>query len=445
MYQFPKDLYADVRIEEMYGIWLEMRNGETEYDSARKVTGAMIRVFDGTMWYTGTTNKLDEIQKELDNLAALATPNPDILNHPMVKKLEVHKVNIEKFTGEQDIRNIGRSRWKELSDHYIETCVDESIPEINDWKVEVSGRHIKKSFYSSKGAEILQDFQECWLTCSYGFTVDGVTTYGVKYYSKFFMEDLLGKEEEIIKERDRYLDFVRNAVPVEPGEYTCVLSPAVTALFTHESFGHKSEADYMLNDKTLQDEWVIGKKVGSPLVSICDRGDMLNHGYTPYDDEGTKAKGVWLMKDGVLTGRLHDAKSAAVLKEELTGNCRAESYESFPIVRMTNTYMAAGKDDPEQMIKDVKDGIYIYTENGGTGGAIFTMQPAISYRIRDGKLCEPLKINVITGNVFETLFNVDAVGTDFELFDTSFCGKDGQWIEVSDGGPSIRVKKLTVN
>ncbi len=445
MYQFPKDLYADVRIEEMYGIWLEMRNGETEYDSARKVTGVMIRVFDGTMWYTGTTNKLDEIQKELDNLAALATPNPDILNHPMVKKLEVHKVNIEKFTGEQDIRNIGRSRWKELSDHYIETCVDESIPEINDWKVEVSGRHIKKSFYSSKGAEILQDIQNCFLTCSYGFTVDGVTTYGEKYYSKFFMEDLLGKEEEIIKERDRCLDFVRNAVPVEPGEYTCVLSPEATALFTHESFGHKSEADYMLNDKTLQEEWIIGKKVGSSKVSICDRGDLLNHGYTPFDDEGTKAKGVWLMKDGVLTGRLHDAKSAAVLEEELTGNCRAQNYECFPIVRMTNTYMAAGKDDPEQMIKEVKNGIYVYSIHGGTGDSIFTMNPFICYRIRDEKLCEPLKVNVITGNVFKTLYDIDAVGTDFELFDTGGCGKNGQWIDVSDGGPSIRVKKLTVN
>ena len=201
----------------------------------------------------------------------------------------------------------------------------------------------------------------------------------------------------------------------------------------------------MLNDKTLQEEWVLGKKVGSELVSICDRGDLLNHGYTPYDDEGTKAGEVWLMKEGILTGRLHDAKSAVALKEKLTGNARAQGFTDAPIVRMTNTFMTAGKDDPEQMIKEVKDGIFVYMVDYGTGQAAFTMKPSISYRIRDGKLCEPLRINVLTGSVFETLFEIDAVGTDFELFDTYSCGKNGQTVIVSAGGPSIRVKKLTVN
>lgn len=445
MYQFPKDLYSDIRIEESYNLWLGVKNGDLESDGTAKVTGAMIRVFDGTMWYTGTTNKLDDIQKELDNLATLATPNPDILNHPAVKKLEVHKDNILRFNDEHDVRNISRTRWKELLDGYISACVDDSIAEINLWSAGINCEYKKKSFYSSKGAEIVQDMQCCWLNVWYGITVDGVTTYGGKGYEKFYPDELKGLEEEIIKERDRYLDYAKNAVQAEPGEYTVVLSPCTTAMFTHESFGHKSEADFMLNDKTLQEEWVMGKKVGSELVSICDRGDLLNHGYTPYDDEGTKAGEVWLMKEGILTGRLHDAKSAAALNEELTGNCRAQSFEHFPVVRMTNTYMLAGKDDPEQMIKEVKDGIYVYMVEYGTGQATFTMKPSISYRIRDGKLCEPLRINVLTGSVFETLFEIDAVGTDFELFDTYTCGKNGQSAPVSAGGPSIRVKRLTVN
>ena len=309
----------------------------------------------------------------------------------------------------------------------------------------VSCAHTRLSFYSSKGAEIHQDGQNCWLNVFYGITVDGVTTYGGKPYCKMNFRELKGFEEEIIKERDRYLDYAKNAVQAEPGEYTVVLSPCTTAMFTHESFGHKSEADFMLNDKTLQEEWVMGKKVGSELVSICDTGKLLNHGYVPYDDEGTKAGEVWLMKDGVLTGRLHDAKSASTLNEALTGNCRAQSYQHFPVVRMTNTYMAAGKDDPEQMIRDVKDGIYVHMVEYGTGQATFTMKPSLSYRIRDGKLCEPLRINVLTGSVFETLFEIDAVGTDFELFDTYTCGKNGQSVAVSAGGPSIRVKRLTVN
>lgn len=445
MYRFPKDLYADVRIDERYGIWLGVKNGEVDSDGMISEMGAIIRVFDGNMWYTVTTNELNEIQMELDHLATLATANTAIRENPIVKKYEVHQEKIIKFEGEADVRKVSRAQWKELLDSYIDCCIDESIPEINSWNAEVNAGYRKKSFYSSKGAEIIQDMQNCWLNVGYGITVDGITTFGGKSYSKFYMEELRGHEEEILEERARYLDFAKRAVSVEPGEYTCVLAPFSTAMLTHESFGHKSEADFMLNDKTLQEEWVLGKKVGSDKVSICDRGDWLNHGYTPYDDEGTKAGEVWLMKEGVLTGRLHDAKSAVTLGEELTGNARAQSYNFLPIVRMTNTFMAAGQDDPQRMIEEVKDGIYIYSVDYGTGQATFTIKPLISYRIRDGKLCEPLRINVLTGSVFQTLFDIDAVGTDFELFDTYSCGKGGQGVMVSAGGPSIRVKKLTAN
>lgn len=150
------------------------------------------------------------------------------------------------------------------------------------------------------------------------------------------------------------------------------------------------------------------------------------------------------MKDGVLTGRLHDAKSAATLKEKPTGNARAQSFYYNPIVRMTNTYMAAGKDDPEQIIKEVKDGIYVYDWNYGTGNSTFTIQPQKAYRIRDGKIAEPVRVNVITGSVFQTLFDIDAVGTDLEFF-SGTCGKNGQSMPIATGGPTIRVKKLTIN
>lgn len=216
-------------------------------------------------------------------------------------------------------------------------------------------------------------------------------------------------------------------------------------MFTHESFGHKSESDFMLNDKTLQEEWVIGKQVGNEKVSICDNGSMVNNGFTPYDDEGNPAKETWLIKNGVLTGRLHDSKSASVLGEEITGNARAQSYSCSPMVRMTNTYMESGSDSPEKIISEVKDGLYVYGVNYGTGSSTFTMQPNLCYRIRDGKLCEPVRANVITGSVFSTLFEIDAVGNDLTIFDTYTCGKNGQSVPVSAGGPTIRVKKLTVN
>lgn len=445
MYRFPKDLYADVRMIEKYSLAIRIQNGEVEQDSVLSNMGALVRVYDGTMWYTASTDNVKEIQQELDNLASVATPNAEIYENPIVKKFQVNRDKICCFDEEKDLRKVTRKQWMELLDKYAAICTREEISEISAWHAGVACNYVRKSFYSCKGAEIIQDSQQCMLGVGFDFNVNGIPSCGGKIYNKYFMEELLNHEEEIIQERDRCLHFARNAVQLEPGEYTCVLAPNATAMFVHESFGHKSEADFVLNDKTLQEEWTMGKKVGSEKVSICDRGDLQKHGYTPYDDEGTKAEGIWLMKKGVLTGRLHDANSAAILGEELTGNARAQGYSNTPLVQMTNTFMEAGDDDPQEMIKGVKDGIYIYDVKYGTGQATFTIKPGIAYRIRNGEICEPVRINVLTGSVFQALFDIDAVGTDYELFDTYTCGKGGQTVDVSAGGPSIRVKKLTVN
>jgi TldD protein len=444
-FRFPKDLYADVRIEESESLWLGMENGELKNDGESAEIGAMVRVFDGDLWYTATTNSLEEIQGQLDALAQMATPNPKIADERIVKEFEVHQEERFLYSGENDLRKVSRAKWKEIMDGYVEKCADPEDPDVSFWFCGVSGRHLIKRFYSSKGAKIAWDRQQCNLNFFYGFTVNGVTNYGGKGYTTMTVPELLGHEAEILEKKAQYLDYAKNAVDITPGDYECVLAPFVTAMFTHESFGHKSEADFMLNDKTLREEWVMGKKVGSEKVSICDMGDLPNHGYVPYDDEGTKAGKIYLMKDGILTGRLHDANSASIMGEAKTGNARAQDYHFQPIVRMTNTYMEAGKDNPEDMIAGVKDGIYVVDVNNGTGNSTFVMNPSLCYRIRDGKICEPVRVHMITGSVFQTLFDIEGVGTDFELFDTYNCGKMGQGVNVSAGGPSILVKRLAFN
>lgn len=445
MYRFPEDLFTEVRIEKKEYVNYYVVNGEVEANSQCQAVGALIRVFDGNMWYTGITNTPDAIQQEIDDLAALAQRNPEIYDHPTVKNFGCHKARIIKYDGENDVRAVTPEQREALVAHYLSVCVDESIEELKSHAGNYISVHTVKEYYSSKGAQILQDMQRCSVWAGCAFVVDGITTWAGKNFQELEFARLLGREQEITEERDRYLDFARNAVDLEPGDYTCVLSPLATAMFTHESFGHKSESDYMLNDKTLQEEWVLGKKVGSEKVSICDHGGMDHNGYTPYDDEGNAAEETWLIRRGVLTGRLHDSKSASVLGEEVTGNARADDYSSAPMVRMTNTYMAAGRDKPEDIIRGVRDGIYVYDIMRGTGSSTFTFQPGLCYRIRDGKLCEPVRVNVLTGSVFRTLFDIDAVGDDLKIFDSFSCVKNGQTVQVSAGGPTVRVKKLTVN
>ena len=122
MYKFPKGLYADVRIEERYNLWFNVWNGDVQGDGFMEEEGAIIRVYDGKMWYTSTTNNLEEIQMELDNLATLAIPNPDIENDPVVKKFQVHKDGVLHFAGEKNVKNVTRDEWKALVDYYIDKC-----------------------------------------------------------------------------------------------------------------------------------------------------------------------------------------------------------------------------------------------------------------------------------------------------------------------------------
>ena len=454
MYRFPEGLYCDIRTERrdeaVYNVHCDDQSGvrTVKNNSETTVIGAIVRVYDGKMWYTSVTDDLDSIQAEIDSLAEIAERNHDIADDPVVKMFEVNKDTVLMYEGGNDIRNTTREQREKVVTDMIEAISNDDFPEIKQSGATYFQEHYITEFFSSKGAEIKQDFQHCYLGRWFDIVVNGVKTTGGKYFSGFSFEELLGHEDEVLKERERYMDFAKNAVDVEAGDYVCVLSPKTTGMFTHESFGHKSEADFMLNDQTLRDEWVIGKKVGSSLVSICDDGFIegeRHNGDVAYDDEGTKSRPTWLIKDGVLTGRLHDAKSAATLGEELTGNSRAQDYHHAPMVRMTNTYMAAGETPPEEMIAGVKDGVYVYNVSYGTGQGTFTMKPIICYRIRDGKLCEPLRVNVVSGSVFKTLFDIDAVGNDLEFTETATCGKNGQSVRVSDSGPTIRVKSLTVN
>lgn len=155
-----------------------------------------------------------------------------------------------------------------------------------------------------------------------GFTItagnvpqtDSIHTYQTDFPS------LAGRQEEMRQKITQSLDYAKNAVPVVPGTYTCVFSPVTAGVFAHESFGHKSEADLMLGSETMMQEWAIGTQVGSPILNILDSGLPEGSGYVPYDDEGTRTRTTYLIHNGILTGRLHSAATAALLNEEVTGN-----------------------------------------------------------------------------------------------------------------------------
>ncbi len=235
---------------------------------------------------------------------------------------------------------------------------------------------------------------------------------------------------------------------VPGGEYTVILDPVLAGVFIHEAFGHLSEADFLYEDPRMQNLMVLGKKVGSKELSVVDDGSLPELlGTSKYDDEGVLTRKNYLIKKGILTGRLHSRETAAKMGEEVTGNARAVSYHFKPIVRMTNTYIEKGKTPYKDLFNDIKKGIYARQFYGGnTTFEMFTFSAGEGYLIENGRVTEPLKDITLTGNLFETLHNIEGIGNDFKIIESGGgCGKGGQSpLPVTFGSPHIRIKNVVV-
>lgn len=444
MIQFRHGFYADVRTEDRSRTTITYKSGALEEMKTRVERRAFIRVYDGKMWYYSSVTDLAHLQKTLDGLYDAATPNADIQNDPVVRRFERNRDTLLSFA-DSSVRDIPSKDKQALLLSYLPLLSEDSC--ITMPRGTYLDRNSLFRFRSSLGADITYDYQ----TCGLSFSCD--MTEGEKKFSGHWQkgatrfDELKGLDDEIRAAMAEQTAFMRNSVPVTPGKYPVVLSPEAAGVFAHESFGHKSESDFMLSDETMRDEWQLGKIVGSPILSIAECGSVPGCGYVPYDDEGTKARKNYLIKDGKLVGRLHNAQTAAVLDEPTTGNARAIDCTFEPIVRMTTTYIEGGDMDFDELIAPIKKGYFIKTIKHGSGMSTFTIAPSLAYEITDGKLGRPVQISVLTGSVFETLGLIDGLTRDVKLlsFVTGGCGKMEQMgLPVGFGGPYVRVSSMNV-
>ena len=444
MFKFHENLYTDVRIEDVFETNIVYKLGVLNESKIRKYKAAFIRVYDGEMWYYSSISDTDLIQEEIDKLSRIANPNESIHENPIVKKFEVNKGQFLNFD-KDSVENIDKEDKHNLLKTFFKTI--QSKTTIKMWKATYVDCRKVFGFYSSKGSNLIYDTQRAGFRLDFNFAMGEKTLAEVFDRCSNHFSDLKGNEAEVEAYIEKCEDFIKNSKPVKPGIYTVVLSPDVAGVFAHESFGHKSEADFLIGDETMKKEWAIGKKVGSDILSIVDSGLEKGYGYIPFDDDGTKARKTYLIKNGILVGRLHSVSTAAQLDEELTGNARAMNYEFQPIVRMTTTYILPGDKTKEELIAEIKEGFYIETYKNGSGEAMFSIAPRRCYRIENGKIVEPVEISVITGTVYETLSQIDGLSNELELHSpaVSGCGKGEQFpLPIGFGGPYVRVKKMNV-
>ena len=263
---------------------------------------------------------------------------------------------------------------------------------------------------------------------------------------------------EWFREQDRYLRYAKeaarqailnlSAVEAPAGVMPVVLGGGWPGILLHEAIGHGLEADFNRR-KTSAFSDRIGTRVASELCTIVDDGTLpFRRGSLNMDDEGTPTSKTVLIEKGILRGYITDRLNARLMGIPLTGNGRRESYQSVVLPRMTNTFMLAGQDDPQDILRSVKRGLYAVSFGGGqvdiTSGK-FVFSASEAYLIEDGRVTRPVKGATLIGNGPDVLTKVSMVGHDLTLDEgIGTCGKEGQSVPVGVGLPTIKIDELTV-
>ncbi|MBO0732345.1 MAG: TldD/PmbA family protein, partial [Acidimicrobiaceae bacterium] len=265
-------------------------------------------------------------------------------------------------------------------------------------------------------------------------------TVGFELFDRYQVEDLGRRAAEQALRKLAARPAPSGAVPV-------VIKQGSGGVLFHEACGHGLEADHVAKDVSVF-AGRVGEQVASPLVTLVDDGTMgPEWGALAIDDEGHPAQRNVLIQDGVLTDYMWDWMRARKEGRPGSGNGRRESYQHLPMVRMTNTFVLPGDEDPDEIIRQTPHGVYVAGLGGGqvntaTGDFVFGMIEA--YLIEDGKITDPLRDANLIGNGPEVLRNIDVVGNDFAMGWPGTCGKQGQGVPVGDGQPTLRVTALTV-
>ena len=237
------------------------------------------------------------------------------------------------------------------------------------------------------------------------------------------------------------------ARPAPSGTLPVVIGPGSGGVLFHEACGHGLEADLVKKGASAFANR-LGEQVASPIVTLIDDGTMAEEwGRYAIDDEGAPARRNVLIEDGILVDYLWDGIRARHEGRTSSGNGRRQSYRHLPMVRMTNTYLAGGSTDPDDIIASVDSGVYVARLGGGqvntaSGDFVFGMVEA--YLIEGGKITTPLREGQLIGSGPKVLQEIEAVGNDFEMGPPGTCGKDGQGVPVGDGVPTLKVAELTI-
>lgn len=434
--------YTEIRIEDTIRSGLLFRGEELDGIGSSRSLGGLVRALVKGGWGIATFNDLDDLEKKVEDAYDCAR----LTGRAKSQLAEVEPVvDSNAVSLKKDFREVPLAQKKALFEEYnniIRTYHDK----IQTTAVSYSDQFTKIWYANSEGTYIEDERSDIGAHLSAiardGDDIQRAMEGAAGCYGFEMVETLHQKAEEAAKRAIALLA----APPVVGGKYAVVLNQTLAGVFAHEAFGHLSEADHVYESDKMKELMVMGKRFGPDILNIIDDGSIPGlRGTHKYDDEGVKTRENYLLREGVLVGRLHSRETAAKMGEPLTGNARAQDYQHEPLVRMTNTYIDNGNNTFEDMVKDIKLGVYAHDFFGGqTMMEMFTFSATHAYMIRNGQICELVRDVVLTGNLFETLMNIDMTANDLEFNQIGTCGKGGQGVPVTDGSPHIRIQNVIV-
>ena len=438
----PRADYLEARFEESQTSHITYRGKELESIGRSTASGGNARALVKGGWGFTSFNSFDKLSDRLslavEQARSVGSGKSDLAPVPPATDSVASGVA-------QNPVEIPLAEKKRLLDEYNEIIW--SVPQIQTSSIGYSDSRKKVVFLSSDGSFITQERADVTLRLTAIAARDGeVQQVGLSLGSRGEFSAIKGLHEPV-KEMAKNAVALLTAPQAKGGEYTVVLDPILAGVFVHEAFGHLSESDFVYENDRMRDIMVLGKQFGSDRLNIVDSAAEPGlRGSFKYDDEGVRSVKTYLIREGKLVGRLHSRETAAKMNEKPTGNARAISYRFPPIVRMTNTYIEPGSLSFYDIIADIKEGIYAKNWYGGmTSMEMFTFSAGEAYMIRHGKIAEALRPVMLTGNVFTTLKNIDAIGNDLDMNQGGGCGKGAQMpLPVSNGSPHIRIQRCLV-
>jgi len=436
--------YADIRVEDAERTVVFFRGRELEDISRSFDLGGCLRVFNKGNWAVSSFNKTEG---SLNELAQETAARLDLLPLKDEHLLTLPAAD-ETFEADPcaDPRRVPLAQKHDLIRGYNDILLKE--PKVATTTAAYVDSFVKCYFYSSEDRYLAQEKVYTGVALN-AVVRDGtnVQSYGETFGKTHGFDSLVGLEPEIDKIAGIALGLL-TAEKVAAGRYDVVIDPLLAGVFAHEAFGHLSEADFMYQNPAVRALMKVGTQYGFDELSIVDDGALVGErGHVAFDDEGAPTQKTYLIKHGRIAGHLHSRQTAAKMGEGLTGNCRAINYRFAPIVRMTNTYIEPRAATLEQMLGDMKRGLYVVGARGGmTELESFTFSSQYAWLVENGRKTRMIRDAVLSGNIFETLRNIDAIGNDLKLHGgLGGCGKGGQSpLPVGDGGPHVRIRNVVI-